>query len=209
MGGVSLRPDSGEAAGAAGGFGRGGGFSGCGSEPVRDRADAAGGRRNFHGSDAGAGAAGANKFEFDASRKGFARQSANPFLLASNSNLFAPAAPAPASLPWKFRRPPAASARSRTGSLPQPEKPPPRPNPPAAPAASPESGRRDTPPTLYFRRGPYSVPCETSPAPNNSPSRRACPNRLPNSSSTAESLRGSPHKDPAPHTRPRWSPNLY
>src|SRR5258707_14475701 len=76
MGGVSLRPDSGEAAGAAGGFGRGGGFSGCGSEPVRDRADAAGGRRNFHGSNAGAGAAGANKFEFDASRKGFARQSA-------------------------------------------------------------------------------------------------------------------------------------
>src|SRR6266478_4980401 len=75
MGGVSLRPDSGEAAGPAGGFGRGGGFSGRGVEPVRDRANAAGGRRDFHGSDASAGAGGAG--ELEGSRKDeFAQQNA-------------------------------------------------------------------------------------------------------------------------------------
>src|SRR5712671_2773042 len=119
------------------------------------------------------------------------------------------AAPALASLQWKSPHPPATSARSHTGCLPTPEKPPPHPNPPAAPDASPESDRKDTPPTPYFRRAPCSVPCETILAPGNSPSLHACPNRPPNSWSTAESRRGSPHKAPTPHNPPRWSPTLY
>src|SRR5713101_5319487 len=81
-------------------------------------------------------------------------------------------------------------APSHTGSTPPPEKPPPHPNPPAAPAASRECDRKDTPPTLYFRTAPCSAPCETIPAPGNSPSRHACPNHPPNSSSIAGFLRG-------------------
>src|SRR5260221_7377391 len=142
------------------------------------------------------------------SRAAFCR--AKPlFLLASNSNSSAPVAPAHASTPWKSPRPPAASAPSHTGSLPPPKKQPPRQNPPADPAVSPESGRKDTPPTLYFRRALSSGPSETIPAPGNSPSRRVCPSRPPSSSSTVEFRRGLLHTDPAPRTPPRSSPSLY
>src|SRR6267154_6450404 len=69
MGGVSLRPDSGEASGTAGRFGCGGGFSGVGRQPLRDGADVAGGWGNIYRGDAGAGAGGADEIGFKAGRK--------------------------------------------------------------------------------------------------------------------------------------------
>ena len=72
-----MRSHSREAAGAAGGFGCGGGFSGGGVEPVCDGADVTGGRRDFDGGDTGVGATGADEFEFEAGRKSeCARQNA-------------------------------------------------------------------------------------------------------------------------------------
>src|SRR6267142_4998232 len=69
MGGVSLRSDSDEAAGEAGGLGCGGGFSGVGRQRVCDRADDAGGWWNIYRGDARAGAGGADEIGFKAGRK--------------------------------------------------------------------------------------------------------------------------------------------